>query len=181
MPAMPSGPNLDLYSVFTNILGVRDMENMEISRDMGMGDIEAHTDRPRHFWGIGSRLGHPSNHQNRPRTRRNHIMASRTMFHAPMYVHMGEIPPSFDGIAQKQNARGRGGERDGYGMGGGVLMECFLPTRDPHSPSCGHFHTHFQKTHISRNAGMRHLWDEGWAKQWRWWGGEDKTSRPTRM
>ena len=126
---MPSGPNLDLYSVFTNILGVRDMENMEISRDMGMGDIEAHTDRPRHFWGIGSRLGHPSKYQNRPRTRRNHITASRTMFHAPMYVHMGEIPPSFDGIAQKQNARGRGGERDGYGMGGGTYGVFFAHAR----------------------------------------------------
>jgi hypothetical protein len=51
------------------------------------------------------------------------------------------------------------------------LGECFLPTRDPHSPSCGPFHTHFQKTCISRNAGMRSLWDEGWAKQWWWWGG----------
>ena len=39
--------------------------------------------------------------------------------------------------------------------GGGCLGECFLPTRDPHSPSCGHFHTHFHKTQISRNAGMR--------------------------
>ena len=91
---------------------------MEISRHMGIGDIETHTDRPRHFWGIGSRLGHPSKYQNRPRTRRNHITASRTMFHTPIYGHMGEIPPSFDGIAQKQNARGRGGERDGSGMGG---------------------------------------------------------------
>ena len=114
---------------FTNILGMRDMENMEISRNMGMGDIEAHTDRPRHFWGIVSRLGHPSKYQNRPRARRNHITASRTMFHAPMYVHMGEIPPSFDGIAQKQNARGRGGERGGSGMGEGRELrgaECVL-------------------------------------------------------
>ena len=146
---MPSGPNLDLYSVFTNILGVRDMENMEISRDMGMGDIEAHTDRPRHFWGIGSRLGHPSNHQNRPRTRRNHIMASRTMFHAPMYVHMGEIPPSFDGIAQKQNARGRGGERDGYGMGGGYLWSVFCP-RETHTRRLVDISTHISRRHKFR-------------------------------
>ena len=54
----------------------------------------------------------------------------------------------------------------------------FLPTRDPHSPSCGHFHTHFQKTQISGNTGMRDKREEGWAKQWWWWGGEDKTSRP---
>ena len=28
---------------------------MKISRHMGIGDIETHTGRPRHFWGIGSR------------------------------------------------------------------------------------------------------------------------------
>ena len=152
MPAMPSGPNLDLYSVFTNILGVRDMENMEISRDMGMGDIEAHTDRPRHFWGIGSRLGHPSNHQNRPRTRRNHIMASRTMFHAPMYVHMGEIPPSFDGIAQKQNARGRGGERGGSGMRGGHLWSVFSHARPTLAVLWTFPHTFPEDTHFAKHG-----------------------------
>jgi hypothetical protein len=176
------GPKFGLThgSVFTNILRAKDVKNVEMSRHMGVGDIETHTDRPRCFWGIGSRLGHPSNHQNRPRARsRNHITASRTMFHAPACVHVGEIPPSFDGITQKQNARGRGGERDGYGGGGGACG-VFLHTRDPHSPSCGHFHTHFQKTQISRNTGMRNKRDEGWAKQWRWWW-EDKTSRPMRM
>ena len=151
---MPSGPNLDLYSVFYECSEGEGYENMKISRHMGIGDIETHTDRPRYFWGIGSRLGHPSKYQNRPRARRNHITASLAMFHTPIYGHMGEIPPSFDGIAQKQNACGRGGERDGSGMGGGAYG-VFLPTRDPHSPSCGHFHTHFQKTQISRNAGMR--------------------------
>ena len=119
---MPSGPNLDLYSVFYEYSEGGGYENMKISRHIGIGDIETHTDRPRYFWGIGSRLGHPSKYQNRPRARRNHITASWTMFHTPMYGHMGEIPPSFDGIAQKQNARGRGGERDGYGMGGGAYV-----------------------------------------------------------
>ena len=51
------------------------------------------------------------------------------MFHAPMYVHMGEIPPSFDGIAQKQNARGRGGERGGSSMGEGYLWNVFAHAR----------------------------------------------------
>ena len=149
---MPSGPNLDLYSVFYEYSEGGGYENMKISRHIGIGDIETHTDRSRYFWGIGSRLGHPSKYQNRPRARRNHITASLAMFHTPIYGHMGEIPPSFDGIAQKQNARGRGGERHGSGMGGGTCG-VFLHTRDPHSPSCGHFHTHFQKTQISRNAG----------------------------
>jgi hypothetical protein len=31
-------------------------------------------------------------------------MASLAMFHAPTYDHMGEIPPSFDGITQKQKS-----------------------------------------------------------------------------
>ena len=95
---MPSGPNLDLYSVFYEYSEGEGYENMEISRHMGIGDIETHTDHPRHFWGIGSRLGHPSKYQNGPRARRNHITASLAMFHAPMHDHMGEIPPSFDGI-----------------------------------------------------------------------------------
>jgi hypothetical protein len=116
---MPSGPNLDLYSVFYEYSEGEGYENMEISRHMGIGDVEIHTDRPWCFWGIGSRLGYPSKYQNRPRARRNHITASRTLFHTPTYDNLGEIPHSFDGIAQKQNARGRGGGRDGSGMGGG--------------------------------------------------------------
>ena len=126
---MPSGPNLDLYSVFYEYSEGEAYENMKILRHMGIGDIETHPGRPRHFWGIGSRLGHPSKYQNRPRARRNHITASRTMFHTPIYGHMGEIPPSFDGIAQKQNARGRGGERDGSGMGEGYLWNVFAHAR----------------------------------------------------
>jgi hypothetical protein len=113
---------------------------VKISRHTGIGDVETHTGRPRCFWGIGSRPGHHSKHQNRPRARRNHIAASLAMFYAPMHDHVGEIPPSFDGITQKQNAHGRGRGGDGSGMGGGVLVECFLHARDPHSPSCGHFH-----------------------------------------
>jgi hypothetical protein len=155
---MPPGPNLDLYSVFYEYSEGEGYENMKISRHMDIGDIETHTDCPRYFWGIGSRLGLPSKYQNRPRARRNHVTASQTMFHTPTHGHMGEIPPSFDGIAQKQNARGRGGERDGSGMGGGGTCGVFLHTRDPHSLSCGHFHTHFQKTQnkstkTSRNEG----------------------------
>ena len=146
---MPSGPNLDLHSVFTNILRAKDMK---ISRHMGIGDIETHPGRPRYFWGIGSRLGHPSKYQNRPRARRNHITASLAMFHTPTYDHMGEIPPSFGDITQKQNAHGRGGV---LAWGGG-LGNCFLHTRDPHSPSCGHFHKHFQKTQFFAKHG-----DEG--------------------
>ena len=129
---MPSGSKLDLHSVFYEYSEGEGYENMKISRHMGVGDIETHTDRPRHFWGIGSRLGHPSKHQNRPRARRNHITASRTMFHAPMYGHMGEIPPSFDGIAQKQNTRGQGEGRDGFGMGRGYFCSVFCP-RETHT------------------------------------------------
>ena len=55
---MPSGPNLELYSVFTNILRAEDIKikNMEILRHMGVGDIhniETHADRPRYFWTLG--------------------------------------------------------------------------------------------------------------------------------
>jgi hypothetical protein len=50
----------------------------------------------------------------------------------------------------------------------------FFPTRDPHSPSCGHFHTLSQKKQISRNAGMRDKRDEGWATQGGGGGGRTK-------
>ena len=33
----------------------------------------------------------------------------------------------------------------------------------------------------SPNVGMRDKRNKGWAKQWLWWWGEDKTSRPMRM
>ena len=79
---MPSGPNLDLYSVFYEYSEGEGYENMEISRHMGIGDIETHTDCPRYFWGIGSRLGYPSKYQSRPNTSRNHIKATQTIFHA---------------------------------------------------------------------------------------------------
>ena len=102
---------------------------MKISRHTGIGDIETHTDRPRCFWGIGSRLGRPSKCQNRPRARRDHITASLAMFHTPTCDHVGEIPPSFDGITQKQNARGRGRGRDGPGMWGGYLRSVFAHAR----------------------------------------------------
>jgi hypothetical protein len=36
---------------------------------------------------------------------------------------MGEIPPSFDGITQKQNARGRGGGGGGVDYGRKVLSQ----------------------------------------------------------
>jgi hypothetical protein len=49
------------------------------------------------------------------------------MFHTPIYAHVGEIPPSFDGITQKQNARGRGG--GGSGMGGGACGVFFARAR----------------------------------------------------
>jgi hypothetical protein len=130
-------------------------EDMKISRHMGVGDIERHTGRSWHFWGIGSRLGHPSKCQNRPRTRRNHITivitASRTMLHEPMHVHMGEIPPSFDGIAQKQNARGRGGERDGSGRGGGYLRSVFYP-RETHTRRLVDISTHIFRRHKFRET-----------------------------
>jgi hypothetical protein len=84
--------------------------------------IETHSDRPRCLWGIGGRLGHPSKFQSRPCTYRNHITASQTAFHTQIHGHVGEIPPSFDGIAQKQNTHGQGEGRDGFGMGGGVLL-----------------------------------------------------------
>jgi hypothetical protein len=59
----------------------------------------------------------------------------------------------------KNKTRVIAGGKGWFWHGGGGLVECFLPTRDPHSPSCGHFHTHFQKIHISRNAGMRGMRD----------------------
>jgi hypothetical protein len=114
------------------------------------------------------RLEHPSRYQNRPCARRNHITASRAMFHAPMYVHTVWAKfrlPSTESLKNKTRVVG-----EGKGMvlawGGGGAYGVFLPTRDPHSPSCGHFHTHFQKIQFSRNAGMRDKRDEGWAKQW---------------
>jgi hypothetical protein len=82
---------------------------------MGVGDIE-----------IGSRLGYPSKYQNRPRARRNHITVSLAMFHTPKYDHVGEIPPSFDGTTQKQNARGRGGAQ---AWGGGYSWSVFAHAR----------------------------------------------------
>ena len=126
---MPSGPNLDLYSVFYECYKGEGYENMKISRHMGIGDIETHPGRPRYFWGIGSRLGHPSKYKNRPRARRNHITASRAMFHTPMYGHMGEIPPSFDGITQNKTrvvGRGRGMVQ---AWGGGYLWGVFAHAR----------------------------------------------------
>ena len=126
---MPSGPNLDLYSVFYEYSEGGGYENMKISRHIGIGDIETHTDRPRYFWGIGSRLGHPSKYQNRPRARRNHITASQTMFHTSMHVHMGEIPPSFDGITQnKTRVVGRGREMV-QAWGGGTYGVFFAHAR----------------------------------------------------
>ena len=149
---MPSGPNLDLYSVFYEYSEGEGYENMKISRHMGIGDIETHTDRPRYFWGIGSRLGHPSKYQNRPRARRNHITASRTMFHAPMYVHMGEIPPSFDGIAQKQNARGRGGERGGSGIWHWRCFWSVFCPRETHTRRLVDISTHISRRHKFRET-----------------------------
>jgi hypothetical protein len=46
---MPSGPNLDLYSVFYEYSEGGGYENMKISRHIGIGDIETHTDRPRYL------------------------------------------------------------------------------------------------------------------------------------
>jgi hypothetical protein len=157
---------------------------MKISRHIGIGNIETHTDRPRYFWGIGSRLGHPSKYQNRPRARRNHITASLGPWRCFILQHMITWAkfrlPSTESLKNKTRVVGGGG--GGWPrQGGGVLMECFLHTRDPHSPSCGHFHTHFQKIQCSRNAGMRDKRDEGWSKQWWWWWWEEKTSRPMRM
>ena len=40
---MSLSPNLDFYSVFTNILRAKDIKNMEISRHVGVGDFETHT------------------------------------------------------------------------------------------------------------------------------------------
>ena len=85
---MPSGPNLDLYSVFYEYSEGGGYENMKISRHMGIGDIETHTDRPRYFWGIGSRLGNPSKllmYYSPSRTYSPHVAV---MSHAPcMYCH----------------------------------------------------------------------------------------------
>ena len=46
-----------------------------------------------------------------------------------MHGHVGEFPPSFDGIAQKQNTHGQGEERDGFGMGGGTSVVFFAHAR----------------------------------------------------
>jgi hypothetical protein len=150
-------------------------------RHVGIGDVETHPGRPRCFWGIGSRLGYPSKYQNRPRARRNHITASRTMFHTPTYGHVGEIPPSFDGIAQKQNARGRGGERDGSGMEGGTNGVFFAHARPTLAVLWTFPHTFPEDTNFAKHG------DEGQkAKRMRdgqnsgGGGGGDKTSRPTR-
>jgi hypothetical protein len=59
------GPNSDLYlylyCVFGEYFGGEGSygysTNMNIFWNMGVGDIETHTDRPRYFWGIGSTVG----------------------------------------------------------------------------------------------------------------------------
>ena len=146
---------------------------------MGIGDIETHTDRPRYFWGIGSRLGHPSKYQNRPRTCRNHITAPPDDGPHAQYIHMGEIYIASTG-APKNKTRMVKGANGMVLAWGGVLLECILSTRDPHSPSCGHFHSHFKKRPFLRNTRTRNKASGGEAKQWHWRWGEDKTSPPTR-
>jgi hypothetical protein len=84
---MPLGPNLDSHSVFNEHPEGGGCKNMKTSRHIGIGDAETHTGRPRCFWDIGSRLGHPSKYQSRPRARRNHVAASLAMFHAPTCDH----------------------------------------------------------------------------------------------
>ena len=165
---MPSGPNLDLpvCSVFYEHSEGEGYENMKMSRHMGIGDIETHTDCPRYFWGIGSRLGHPSKYQNRPRARRqSHCGLPDDVSHANA-CSCGRNSAFLRRNRPKTNRAWSWRGKGWLWHGGRALVECFLPTRDPHSPSCGHFHTHFQKTQISRNTEMRRdKRDEGWAKR----------------
>jgi hypothetical protein len=46
-----------------------------------------------------------------------------------MHGHMGEILPSFDGIAQKQNTHGQGEGRDDFGMGEDTSVLFFAHAR----------------------------------------------------
>jgi hypothetical protein len=124
-----TGPNSDLCSENGRILHVKHFRNIEMPTNMATGDVKTHSDRPRCLWGIGSRLGYPSKYQSRPRTYRNHITAPQTTFHTQIHGHVGEIPPSFDGIAQKQNTHGQGEGRDGFGMGGGYFCSVFAHVR----------------------------------------------------
>ena len=179
---MPSGPNLDLYSVFFEYSEGEGYENMKISRHMGIGDIETHTDCPRCFWGIGSTVGWDT-----PRSIKighAHVgiilrPPGRCFTRQCMFTWAKFRLPSTESL--KNKTRVVGGGKGMVLARGGYTCGVVLRTRDPHSPSCGHFHTHFQKTQISRNTGMRDKRNEGWAKQWWWWWGEDKTSRPTRI
>ena len=65
---------------------------------------------------------------------------------------MGEIPSSFDGIAQKQNARGRGGERDGSGMGGGAHGVFFAHARPTLAVLWTFPHTFPEDTHFAKHG-----------------------------
>jgi hypothetical protein len=130
---IPLGPNLDLYSVFMNILRAKDMKIWKCQGTRALEILLLSRNTPIALGtsgalGVGCRLGHGT--------------------------------PLFLGISIKI----------GHAHVGIILQ----PTRDPHPPSCGHFHTRFQKTQISRNTGMRDKWDEGWVKQWRWVGGGGK-------
>ena len=147
-----TGPNSDLYSENGRILYVKHFRNIEISTDMATGDIETHSDRPRYLWGIGSRLGHPSKYQSRPNTFRNHYGLPDEISHVNIWSYnMGEIPSSFDGIAQKQNTRGQGEGRDGFGMGGRYFCSVFCP-RETHTRRLVEI-----STYISRRCNFREM------------------------
>jgi hypothetical protein len=77
-----TGPNSDLYSENERGFYIKYFRNIEISMNMATGGIEAHSNRPRHLRGIGSRLGHPSKYQSRPHTSRNRVTAPQATFHA---------------------------------------------------------------------------------------------------
>jgi hypothetical protein len=80
--SLQTGPNSDLCSENGHKFDITNIRNVEISRNVGIGGIEARNDRPRRFWGIGSRLGlgHPPNCKNRSPTSGDHTMASKTTF-----------------------------------------------------------------------------------------------------
>jgi hypothetical protein len=80
--SLQTGPNSGLCSENGYKFDIANARNVEISRNVGIGGIEARNDRPRCFWGVGSGLGlgHPSNCKNRPPTSGDHTMASKTTF-----------------------------------------------------------------------------------------------------
>ena len=119
---------------------------MNIFWNMGVGDIETHADRPRCFWGIGSRLGHPSKYQNRPRTYRNHVRALRphqTMVHTHNKFTWGKFTLHRRERPKTKHAWSRG-QTGWFWHGGEYFLSVFCP-RETHTRRLVDISTHISR------------------------------------